>query len=384
MNKIRLRTKIEVILVSLFFMGIIFVSVLAGPRIITDISDNVDTFIHNSNGKYWSATSSNIQLAINDLNNKSGTVWLPGNTTFIVTSTIIVNDNIELDMNKALVVCATDGMNVIELRDNASIHDGDIQTLWPFSDTKQYAVIYIQSSINEWKATKTRTVKNMRLYGDSGIPAGYGIHLRGTTDGHSIYYVEVENVVLKFHYIGIYLNQTGTAWVNANTFDNIRIDQPYYGIVLETEDTEAVAGNTFTNLQISPASWSIACINLTSYWVYGNYFQGFIWDWNAAYDIDNTRSAINISGGSNYIDIYVGNQTIPQSGIIRDTGTANVFINRLMRDYALQINKINITTELTIPISLPGDPSDGTMYFVTGNQSLAVYYNRNWYFYDHT
>ena len=59
-------------------------------RIISISSDNIYTMIRNSNGNNWEANSINIQKAINDPNNKSGIVWLPGNKEFYLTKTIVV------------------------------------------------------------------------------------------------------------------------------------------------------------------------------------------------------------------------------------------------------------------------------------------------------
>ena len=65
-------------------LGIIFVVMLlfsvvgayALTRTISDSSDNIDTFIRNSNGKYWSATFDNLELAVTDLD-ENGTLYIP-------------------------------------------------------------------------------------------------------------------------------------------------------------------------------------------------------------------------------------------------------------------------------------------------------------------
>jgi parallel beta-helix repeat protein len=64
-------------------------------RTITNVQDNKETFIRNSNGKYWEALPANIQAAVDDLGS-GGTVWLPTGT-FIVTSTPIqLKSNVNL------------------------------------------------------------------------------------------------------------------------------------------------------------------------------------------------------------------------------------------------------------------------------------------------
>jgi hypothetical protein len=80
------RAKVKII-GSIFFVAILLsVAVLGGTRIISDSSDNSVTFITNSNGGNWDATSSNLQSAFDDLNNLSGWVSIP---SYIPTSTTI-------------------------------------------------------------------------------------------------------------------------------------------------------------------------------------------------------------------------------------------------------------------------------------------------------
>jgi hypothetical protein len=78
---IKLRTKIEAVSLVLLLIALSF-TVVYGNRIISDTSDTVDTYIKNSNGKYWTATADNLQLAIYDLNSTGGGwVQVPYNFT---------------------------------------------------------------------------------------------------------------------------------------------------------------------------------------------------------------------------------------------------------------------------------------------------------------
>ena len=73
-------------------IALIVVSILLGTsigfsvRTITNTGDNIDTFIRNSKGNYWTATGANIQTAIYDCANTSNTVWLPAGTITITAS----------------------------------------------------------------------------------------------------------------------------------------------------------------------------------------------------------------------------------------------------------------------------------------------------------
>ena len=89
MDKWKIRTKIEVgfgIIVVLMLLSVAIIPALT--RTITSSSDNMETFIRNSNGNYWAATGANLQTAIWDLNSTGGTVWLPvGTIEFSTTRT---------------------------------------------------------------------------------------------------------------------------------------------------------------------------------------------------------------------------------------------------------------------------------------------------------
>ncbi len=90
MNKLKLRTKVEVVLVVLLLLSITTASVMSITRTISDEGDDVYTFIRNSNGNYWEATGANIQAAIDDCGSY-GWVEIPEGTIDI--STIIYMDN---------------------------------------------------------------------------------------------------------------------------------------------------------------------------------------------------------------------------------------------------------------------------------------------------
>ena len=94
MKMIRLRTKIGIFLVILFLITPAVISVVPVNRTISSTHDNIDTFIRNSNGKYWSVTWANIQTAIDDVNG-SGTIYIP-NGTISGSTTIEINEEVNL------------------------------------------------------------------------------------------------------------------------------------------------------------------------------------------------------------------------------------------------------------------------------------------------
>jgi len=95
MKPIKVRTKIEAVVIILLMC---VVSVSAGTWKFGE--DNAgqnwsgysDNMIINSNGKAWTVTGANLQLAIYDLNGTGGTVYLP-QATIDITSTIVISHN---------------------------------------------------------------------------------------------------------------------------------------------------------------------------------------------------------------------------------------------------------------------------------------------------
>ncbi|MCD4740573.1 right-handed parallel beta-helix repeat-containing protein [archaeon] len=79
---------LTMVLASVYLVGSV-------TRTINDSMDNKETLIRNSNGNYWEPTTTNIQIAIDDLGTQGGSIWLPSGT-FIITQTIQLDDNINL------------------------------------------------------------------------------------------------------------------------------------------------------------------------------------------------------------------------------------------------------------------------------------------------
>ena len=63
MKKIRLKIKIEVVLIILFFVLVAVNSVISVTQTIPDTHSDIETYIKNSKGNYWRATGDNIQAA---------------------------------------------------------------------------------------------------------------------------------------------------------------------------------------------------------------------------------------------------------------------------------------------------------------------------------
>ena len=104
---------------SLLFLS--FNIVNAGPRIITNNSDNVITMIRNTKGNIWESDGANLQLAIDDLDDQnSGSVYIGNNIE--VSSTIIIDEDfISLDFQGNSVTLTSD-VEFIRLTDGVDYY----------------------------------------------------------------------------------------------------------------------------------------------------------------------------------------------------------------------------------------------------------------------
>ena len=313
MNRFRLRTKIEATFGALIFIIILIVSVIAGPRMISDTHDDIDMYIRNSNGNYWDATGSNIQAAIDDLKT-SGTVWLPGDTKISVSTTITVPAEITLDLGNCIITNGAD-VDLFKIYQDSRIINGRIEAIGMFSSD----VIKIAETFS---FTNLTLLEGLHITGDIGIGTGNAIHLYSETAGNCISNLQVQNIYIRGFENSILLEAYNNTWISANIFDNIWIDAPVYGIKLQNKGSDFTHSNHFTNIDIQANPVSIAAITFNEY---ANYFQGYIHDWNLPYAVDNSRFAVQLGGSGNYLDIHC---SLSNGQTINDTGSGNTIINR--------------------------------------------------------
>ncbi len=288
MHNLKFKTKIEIITIILLIIILTTFSVSSVTRTITDTHDDFDTFIRNSNGNYWAATGDNIQIAIDDFGisapiyggygGSHGTVWLSGNTTLTITSTITVNDHVTLEMD-GCEIKPSGNFDVFLLNEGAKVRNGivDVSDIADFSS----AVIRFNSADKLETIDHNAIVENMRL--ESALQRGTAIYLdtSGAT-GQIIAFVHVNNIQMGNFEYGIYIDHTSTgdSYVNGNMFTNIEIVNTKYCMRVYESIAEA-SGNYFENIKCY-------CSGITEYIIWnnghGNQFdniQAFNWNNNS-------------------------------------------------------------------------------------------------------
>jgi len=331
MKKVRLRTKFEVIGTIFLLIILTVASVISITRTISNTQDNVVTFIRNSKGNYWDATSSNIQVAINDLSSQGGTVWLPA-STYTITNTIEIKPNVALEAYGAKLVVNAN-VNAIQMRPYSKLVGGVI-------DTSGYGVNYNKAAIyldgaDQFNTFKTVTVHDVQIKGSpSGwdyANAGSGIRINCISDTtiKNCYSAHFHNIwIMNFKY-GVYLEsgKSGSAAGGAccgNIFDVFTFHNCKYAIYLsKLAGSTGTDGNIFSNYMIQPyASWKIEDVHIEGDY---NIFYGFV------FDADGVIYHLLSNANNNRI-IEGGAMTIESSQYV-DDGTNNAVMTNSLKGF---------------------------------------------------
>lgn len=375
--------------ITIIFCLMMISSTVIASRLITNSSDDIFTKIVSSNGKTWTATANNIQAAINDLNNKTGVIYLPGDQTFYLQSTLKIWRNIILDMGGAeLRLPAGICTNVVELKDNSGIKNGVINVAGHQAPVKKsntsftvpYAAIYLNAS----SYIESASIENMHLESISdgynmtpnepfyvtanSSGRGYGIHFHATNTSvpQKISGVYVDRVFFRSFRLAIYLNNernstTGNgAYLNNNFFHNLVLHSCSWGI-----NFTRVVNNDRCNISYNTIDRGINQAGDGSYWggewlthavikIDGrnNYIKNMIvWDFTANHVGDGLHGVYFTDKSSyNYMRIPVVN-----SNYYNDSGENNTFINCAPFYANTEIISINHVDEL-------GSATSGTLY----------------------
>ena len=297
-----------------FAMMFIFVLILcslitSATQNIPDVHNDLETYIKNSNGNYWESNASNIQMAINDLDNNSGTVWLPGNMIFELSSTLILHQNVILDLGGCIIKPSGD-FNIIDIRESTTLKNGIIDVSG--IDTFDHACIYINGIHFIDTHENTTKIFNMELR--SANQQGKGIFFHVDDDRQGIGWVRCHVISTNAFEYGILLQcdndgESYGSWINGNTFTDLRGRNDKYFIYIERntnvkEPWSAVGGNIFETIQFQTTK-NTQCVIYNEGW--GNMFSNLmLWDWQLAgsgktsilFTHDSQQCFLSFRGGS--------------------------------------------------------------------------------------
>ncbi|TKD70805.1 hypothetical protein [Pseudalkalibacillus hwajinpoensis] len=236
---------------------------------------------------------------------------------YSITSPIVIKEGVLLKFSYGSRFIVSGNFRVLELQRNSSLIGAYIAI-----DDRAFnsPVIYLDGKYKYYNSWFKTQVKDVTIVNWSGSHKGTGIHLYANGPGHEISFVPFENVKLVGLNIGVFLQavqtQGGYSYVNANTFNDIVIDDCVKCISLVSGETipNECSGNTFSNLQIQLSS---ATTNILLSNGQYNVFGGMSWDLS---NVSHNRSLVQFTSTSSYNVFAIRN--VPLSRIT-DNGRNN-------------------------------------------------------------
>jgi hypothetical protein len=184
-------------------------------------------------------------------------------------------------------------------------------------------VIYLDGAQKYYNSSDKTSFRNLILYNWTGTVAGTAIHCYSGGTGHNVSFVNFEDIKIVSFAKGIYLKAdnpgTGMAWVNANRFNNVTLEDCIDNIVLEGSETipNECSGNFFTNLQIQPSANTVNVATIQGQY---NKVDGICWDLQ---EITHTNPVFTFKAASNYNELDM--KSIPSTRISNLGKTSNRF-----------------------------------------------------------
>jgi len=293
---------ITLTLTSLLLTTLVFVQSNNKPSQAAETSNIQNTIVYVDN--YAGANDSEkIQKAIDfaALKGNPKTVLL-ADRDYSLTKPIVIKPNVQLESSYGAKLVVDGNFKVIELQRNASLVGAYIAIDTPSFNSE---VIYLNGSqkfYNSWNKTK---VEDINIVNWNGNNKGTGISLYASGKGHEISFVKFENIKIADMETAIKLTSEkpsgGYAYINANNFNNIIIDNVVNGIILNSSETvpNEVSGNIFTNIQMQLSGATKEAIRVTGQY---NYFDGMIWD---TQELKTTAPIVNITAQSSFTELVL-------------------------------------------------------------------------------
>lgn len=323
-----------------------------------------ETFIRNSNGNYWTATANNIQQAIWDLNGTDGgTVWLPGDTTIDVGSTITLEENVALKGAGTKLNISAD-VNGIEPKAYTEISGIEFSVEWRESTGVNYtkSCIFVDGDFSSGINTrKSLYVHNCEFTANTGGWTGYvlgnAIQLFSDSAGN-VYTAFFDNIWIRNFWNGIYLNRSTAGSLNSNVFTNTHYHNCVYSINLTTDGVVNVAMNQFIGFSIQgTSSWSEEGIHVEGR---HNQFYGIVADVSLF-----KKHAVNFTSEAEHTILMTNcvysDATLVDHGTYNMVGATTFSAYILRADYAVETGDINKQSSDHLHI-FNGVPSDRDIY----------------------
>jgi hypothetical protein len=284
MQKIKLRTKTEFVILLFFLIILSIVSVVSINRTISDSGDNIVTFIRNTKGNIWECTGANLQTAIDNLSGYGGTIWVGSDIT--LSSEILIQnsiDNIVIDFQGNDVTLSGSSVGFINLTNTSYVTVKNLQIKPHEDSTASLIKLYIHSTGD---STSYNTFSHIAVLNQGTYSSGYLDHnftviemtLYGAGEiNQNTFCRIVANGVGK----GMYLNQlVNTGWINGTYVDDLYLNQHIECIRFSNYpgNNRSFNFNRFCNIKTQASTFTE--YGITNISGFGNHFDHcLIWDW---------------------------------------------------------------------------------------------------------
>ncbi len=208
------------LVVSFLVLGIYLVGSVT--RSFSDSHDTKESFIRNSNGKYWELSGENLQAAIDDLNDEpGGTVWVGGNLT--VSSSIEPKSYVMVDFQNNLVMLDAD----VPFLEVSACRFGAIKNVKvevPEDYTSPVILLYNPPGAVWADRVRYMVFENILIKNPSSVSHEYtGIKVDIRTSNMAIN--TFRNIQIENCKNGLHLKSPGpNGWGNGFQFENIWVD----------------------------------------------------------------------------------------------------------------------------------------------------------------
>ena len=197
---------------------------------------------------------------------------------YAVNTPVSVKAGVEVVSARNTRLMVNGNFNAFELERDASLVNPNI-----FINAKDFAsaAIYLDGKHKYYNSWFRAGVINPIINNWSGGYGGIGIYCYAGGEGHEVSFVNFENPQIIGMGTAIKLEavkpKKGIAWVNANRFTNVSIDDCVNFIELTSAVTvpNECSGNQFTNMQLQPSGKTKRIFDVCGS---HNKFDGMLWE----------------------------------------------------------------------------------------------------------
>ncbi|UGO46330.1 polygalacturonase [Bacillus phage vB_BanH_Abinadi] len=263
-----------------------------------------------------------IQNAINAAalpTSPSKTVMLEEKDYYLESSLTLLND-VELLFGYRSRLVIGGNFPVLLIGRNASVTNPFIAVDAPTFDSPVFYLDGKNKYYNTWNKT---AIKDGVVLNWTGSHKGVGIRFYSGGTDHEISFVDTSNIKLVGLRKGIELEAkapaTGMAWVNANRFNNISIEDCVEMITIDSSETipNECSGNIFSGLQLQPSTATTKVLKVSGQ---HNRFDGMLWD----ISLIPTSKFVDITANSSYTKIDF-NRSLPSTKV-QDNGASTILL----------------------------------------------------------